>query len=434
MTDPFRFAAAEAATAIADGRLSSEELVRSCLGRIAERDPLVRAWAYVDPLLALGQARERDRDRRTPWGPLHGVPVGVKDMIDTADMPTQHNSPIWVGRRPAQDASVVRLLRAAGAVVLGKTETHEFAAGGRLPVTRNPHDPACTAGGSSSGSGAAVGDFHVPLALGTQTAGSTLRPASFCGVFAMKPTWNTVSFEGAKHYSVSLDTIGWYGRSVADLALLAEALGALLERPAAPPRAGALRIALCRTPMWEKAEPASQAAVETAADRLRRAGAAVEELVLPPHFARLWEAQATIMRAEGRATFLADYKQNYAKLHQDFRNRVENADRFTPQQIAEALDLAAACRPEWDAIAGRYDAVLAPSAIGEAPRSLDTTGNPMFQRMWTALHAPSINIPGFKGPRGLPIGVTLGGPRYSDARLLAVAETVAGAIEAKIGV
>ena len=432
MTEPCRLSAAEAASAIAAGRLTSEELVRSCLARIAERDPVIRAWAFLDPAIALAQARERDRTR--PEGSLHGVPVGIKDMIDTADMPTQHNSPIYVGRRPAQDASVVRLLRAAGAVILGKTETHEFAAGGRLPLTRNPHDAAHTAGGSSSGSGAAVGDFHVPLALGTQTAGSMLRPGSFNGVYAMKPTWNVVSFEGAKHYSVSLDTIGWCGRSVADLALVAVALGAIQAPPGPPPDPPTLRVAVCRTPMWEKAEPSSREAVEAAADRLRRAGAAVEDLSLPEHFARLWDAQLLIMRSEGRATFLADYRLNYGKLHQDFRDRVENKDGFTTAQLADALDFAASCRPEWDRIARGFDAVLAPSALGEAPRSLATTGDPTFQRMWTLLHAPCVNIPGFTGPRGLPIGVTVGGPRFGDRRLLEVAAAVASAIDAKVGV
>ncbi len=430
--EPCRLTAAEAATSIAAGRLTSEDLVRSCLARIAERDGEVRAWAFIDPALALAQARECDRMK--PEGPLHGVPVGIKDMIDTADMPTQHNSPIYVGRRPAQDASVVRLMRAAGAVILGKTETHEFAAGGRLPLSRNPHDRAHTAGGSSSGSGAAVGDFHVPLALGTQTAGSMLRPASFNGVFAMKPTWNTVSFEGAKHYSVSLDTIGWCGRSVADLALAALALGAIQTPPGKPPEPASLRIALCRTPMWDMAEPASQTAVETAAERLRRAGATVETLDLPAHFKRLWDLQARIMRSEGRATVLADYRQNYGKLHQDFRDRVENKDGFTTARLCEALDFAAACRPEWDRIARGFDAVLAPSALGEAPRSLATTGDPTFQRMWTTLHAPCVNIPGFKGPRGLPIGVTLGGARFDDARLLEIAAAVAVAIEARVGI
>lgn len=431
MPDAHQLNAAEAAAEIAAGRLTSEALVRSCLARIAERDPAVRAWAYLDPILAIQQARERDRMK--PLGPLHGVPVGIKDMIDTRDMPTQHNSPIYVGHRPNQDAACVSLLRSAGAVILGKTETHEFAAGGRLPLTRNPHDLDHTAGGSSSGSAAAVADYMVPLALGTQTAGSTLRPASFCGVYAMKPTWGVVSREGAKTYSISLDTIGWFGRSIADLALLAEALGATSGPNSDVPEPATLRIALCRTPMWERAEPASRAAVETAAERLRGAGHRVEPLELPERLARLTDIQPRVMRGEGKAAFLPEYRAHYDLLHQDFRDRVEDRDKIGPRGLRDALDFAASCRPEFDQIVAEFDAVLAPGAVGEAPLGLLSTGDPLFQRMWTLLHVPCINIPGFAGVHGLPIGVTLLAPRYEDARLLAIGEKVAATIGARVG-
>jgi Asp-tRNA(Asn)/Glu-tRNA(Gln) amidotransferase A subunit family amidase len=432
MSDLIRLTAADAARRIKEGTLTSEALVRACLARIAERDEVVRAWAYVDPLMALQQARERDRSPAT--GVLHGVPVGIKDMIDTADMPTQHNSPIYVGHRPGQDAAVVSLLRSAGAVILGNTDTHEFAAGGRLPPTRNPHNPEHTAGGSSSGSGAAVGDYMVPLALGTQTAGSTLRPGSFNGIYAMKPTWNVVPREGAKIYSLTLDTIGWYGRCVDDLSLVALALGAISELPGPAPAPNRLRVAVCRTPMWDRAEPASRSALESAAERLRAAGAAVEELDLPTHFRRLWDVQAVIMRSEGRPAFLAEYRRAFGLLSQDFRDRVEGSDGYTPAQILEALDFAASCRPEWDRLAQSFDAVLTPSAVGEAPKSLKTTGDPTFQRAWTTLHAPCINIPGFFGPTGLPIGVTVVGPRLGDAGLLQAAASIAPAIGARVGV
>lgn len=431
MSDACRLSAAEAAAAIAAGRLTSEALVRSCLARIEERDPLVRAWAHVDPALAIHQARERDRTK--PVGPLHGVPIGIKDMIDTRDMPTQHNSPIYVGHRPNQDAACVSLLRSAGAVILGKTETHEFAAGGRLPLTRNPHDVERTPGGSSSGSAAAVADFMVPLALGTQTGGSTIRPASFCGIYAMKPTWGVVNREGAKIYSISLDTIGWFGRSVADLSLVAEALGAVSSTSAAVPATAGLKIALCRTPMWEKAEPASRRAVELAAERLSRAGHQVVPLDLPEPLARLTDAQAAVMRGEGRAAFLPEYRAHYGLLHQDFRDRVEDKDKIGPKGLRDALDFAAAQRPVFERLVADFDAVLAPSAVGEAPRSLLTTGDALFQRMWTLLHVPCITIPGFAGENGLPIGVTLVARRYEDAHLLAVGERVAAAISARVG-
>src|SRR6185436_378398 len=210
---------------IAAGTLSSEDLVRDCLRQIGERESEVRAWAFVDTAGAIAAARNADTAKLLgagPFGPLHGMPIGVKDIINTADMPTQHNSVIYRGNQSGSDAAVVMLLRAAGAVVIGKTETIEFAAHGRLPVTRNPHDPSRTPGGSSSGSAAAVADMMVPLSLGTQTGGSVVRPASFCGVFGFKPTWGAISAEGAKLFSVTLDTSGWYARAIGDIALLAK--------------------------------------------------------------------------------------------------------------------------------------------------------------------------------------------------------------------
>jgi Asp-tRNA(Asn)/Glu-tRNA(Gln) amidotransferase A subunit family amidase len=310
-------------------------------------------------------------------------------------------------------------------VILGKTDTHEFAAGGRLPATRNPHDPARTPGGSSSGSAAAVADFHVPLALGTQTAGSTIRPASFCGVAAMKPTFGTLSREGAKFYSVTLDTIGFFGRVAADLGLLADILA--IDRAPWKSRKSvkSLRIGLCRSPYWEKAEKASQSAVEDMARQLRQAGAIVEDVVLPPDFAAANDLQNIVMRGEGRAAFLGEYRANFSLLDQEFRDRVEDADGITPDRLRDALDELARLRPIFDAITKPFDALLTPAAIGEAPElKRKTTGDPMFQRIWTALHIPCITLPFSKGPNGLPIGIQLIGPRYADAALIGVAAAV----------
>lgn len=425
MTEACSLSAAQASAALAAGHLTSEELVRSCLARIAARDADVKAWSHVDPDHAIRTARELDKQPRR--GPLHGIPVGVKDMIDTADMPTRHNSPIYANHRPGQDAVVVQVLRAAGAVILGKTDTHEFAAGGRLPATRNPHDIRHTPGGSSSGSAAAVGDRQVPLALGTQTAGSTIRPASFCGIAAMKPTFGTLSREGAKFYSVSLDTIGFFGAGIADLGLLADVLAVARKPWQAAATVKGLRIGLCRTPWWLAASPASQAAVESAADTLVRAGAIVQPLDLPADFAAANDVQNIIMRGEGRAAFLGDYRANHALLHQDFRDRVEDSDRITPERLRDALDEAARLRPVFDGLAAGFDAVLTPAAIGEAPPlSEQTTGDPVFSRMWSALHVPCVAMPWSRGPGGLPIGIQLVGPRYRDAELLGVAAAIEG--------
>ncbi len=421
MSDPSRLTAARAREALASGRLTAEALARDCLARIETRDPQVRAWSHVDPALVLAQARECDRAGRP--GKLHGLPVGIKDIILTRDMPTQYNSPLYRGFAPAMDAACVTLLRAAGGVILGKTDTVEFAATGRKALTCNPHDLARTPGGSSSGSAAAVADFHVPLALATQTGGSTIRPASFCGIHAMKPSWNIVSLEGVRRYAVSLDTLGWYGRSSADLALLLDVFDAEPAHQAPVALRGA-RIALCRTPFWDRAGPDTQAAMQQAEARLASAGAILGALELPPEFADLYRLQMLLMRTEGRGSFLAEYRTDHDRLHPEFRAQVENTDRTTRAELARAYDQAAACRASFDALAARFDAVLTPSTIGPAPLGLANTGDHLFNASWTLLHVPCINLPYFQGEDGLPLGLTLTGPRFSDRRLLAVAESM----------
>ena len=412
--------------AIAASQTGVEEVVRACLDRVAERDPAVRAWSYVDPACVLRQARELDKGPQR--GPLHGVPIGVKDMIDTADMPTQHNSPLFVGHRPALDAAAVATLRSAGAIILGKTDTTEFAAAGRRAATRHPRDPGRSPGGSSAGSAAAVADWQVPLALGTQTAGSTMRPASFCGVFAMKPTWGAVSREGVKLYAASLDTLTWFARSVDDLSLLCDVFAIHDDAPPRPVVLPRARFAVCRTPMWNMAGPGTQAALDTATDRLVAAGAHVTALDLPQHFAALPGMQATIMLGEGRSAFLNLARSHGPALHDDFHARVENRAAISHAALLGAYDTAARCRSEFDAIAAGYDAVIVPSARDEAPSYADGPGDAVFNRMWTLLHGPSVNIPAFTGPTGMPVGVTLLAPRCHDRQLLAAASFVAGVL------
>ncbi len=423
-----------------DGSLSAEALARACLARVQARDAEVRAWAALDPAQVLAQARAIDeldeldkmdemgeRGAQQPRTALHGLPIGIKDVILTADLPTQYNSPLHSGFHPRIDAACVRLLRHAGALVFGKTTTVEFGATGHKPPTRNPHDLRRTPGGSSSGSAAAVADGQVPLALGTQTGGSVLRPASYCGVWAIKPTWGLVSNEGCKAYAPSLDTLGWFARSAADLALL---YGVFDPEPEPEPAGAAAftlagaRIALCRTPMWRHATPATQGAMASAAAQLRAAGAQVSELALPDSFDALPAQQLLLMRAEGRATLLCEYREHPQLLEPSLRDQVLNTDRSTREQLRQAHLLAAAGRAAWDGIAAAYDAVLVPSATGEAPMGLASTGDFIFNGLWTLLHAPCINVPGWAGPAGMPVGLTLAGPRYADRRLLAVARAM----------
>ena len=421
---PCQLTAAEAAALIRARKLSCEELVRSCLARIAARDADVKAWLWLDPDHVIRRARELDTLPATR--PLHGLPFGVKDIIDTIDYPTTQNSPIYDNARIGRDAACVAVVRGAGALILGKTDTVEFASGGRKAVTRNPYNFAHTPGGSSSGSGAAVGDFQVPLAFGTQTGGSHIRPASFNGIYGIKPTWNLLSREGVRMSSITLDTVGWYGRSVEDLILVGTAYR--LAADTTPVAVKGLRVGLCRSPMWHAIEPAGVTALETAAKRLMDAGAIVEELILPSPFDRLPEAQNTVVTAEGRVAFLPEYTNAYALLAPDLRAKVESG--ITREDLLAAYAVADACRPVFDGMFGSsLDVVLTPSAPGEAPEGLHTTGNAIFNRMWTLLHVPCVGIPACRGPNNLPVGVTLVGPRLTDARLLAISKALAPIID-----
>lgn len=413
----YELTATEAAAAIAQGTSSSEALVRACLEHITERETQVRAWEYLNPEQALAQARARDRE--APQGPLHGVPVGIKDLIDTRDMPTAYGSPIYAGYQPAWDAACVALLRAAGAVILGKTVTTEFAmfTPGK---TSNPHHPGHTPGGSSSGSAAAVAAAMVPLALGTQTAGSIIRPASFCGVVGYKPTHGQFAVAGIKALSQTLDTLGGMARSVADMALLRAALVGGNAR--LTPWEGTPRIGVCRTPQWPLATTATQQALASASQQLAAAGARVRDMELPGVFHSLATVQETIQIFEGARCCAYELTRHREQLSQKLLDLLAPAQDISYAAYAEALRLVALCRRQLEQIFTEYDVLLVPSAPGEAPAGLEATGNPIFNRLWTVLHTPAINLPGLTGPNNLPVGVQVIGPIGEDERLLSLAE------------
>ncbi|MCC2662735.1 MAG: Aspartyl-tRNA(Asn) amidotransferase subunit Glutamyl-tRNA(Gln) amidotransferase subunit [Geminicoccaceae bacterium] len=400
---------------LAAGRLSAEGLTRACLERIGEREPIVRAFAHLDPALALAEARRRDRDAR--HGPLFGLPFGVKDLVDTADRPTAYGSQIYAGNRPAQDAACVALARAAGAVILGKTVTTEFALSAPGPTT-NPHDPARTPGGSSSGSAAAVADRMVPVAFGTQTGGSIIRPASYCGVVGYKPSLGVINRTGVKPLAESFDTVGLFARSVADVALVAGVLAG--EDPArchAPPLRPA-RVGLCRTPFWDEAEPASRQALATAADVLRREGVTIDEIALPAAFDDLNECQSSVLRFEAYRTFAYERTVHAARLADSTRAEFEAGARITRRDYLDAKDAIRECRRLIADLFERVDMLLAPSAPGAAPPGLASTGEATFNRVWTGLLTPCLNLPGLTDPNGLPVGVQTVGARNDDIRLL----------------
>jgi Asp-tRNA(Asn)/Glu-tRNA(Gln) amidotransferase A subunit family amidase len=415
MAEPHALGVAAAAAEIAAGRLTAEALTESCLARITAREAIVGAWEFLDPAQARAQARALDRGPRR--GPLHGIPVGIKDIIDTADMPTGCGSPIYRGRRPAWDAACVALLRAAGAVILGKTVTTEFAYF-QPGKTANPHDPRHTPGGSSSGSAAAVADRMAPAALGTQTAGSVIRPASFCGVIGYKPSFGDFSLAGIKPFSPSLDTLGVFARHVEDLPLLRTALLGIAEtvpQPAPP------RIGLCRTAHWPLAEAAARDAVEQAATRLSAAGATVAETSGFDDFAALTDAQKTIMAFEAARAYAAERSGHGAELSAKLRELLAAGIACPLADYRRALDLAEDARRKLDDSFRQVDLLLAPSAVGEAPEGRDATGDPIFNRAWTLLHVPAITLPLFAGPRRLPVGIQLIGRRGHDAGLIAAA-------------
>ena len=416
MSELFRLSARDAARRIAAGTLTARELVESCLERIAGREAEIGAWAFIDPDQALAEARARDQS--APQGPLHGIPIGVKDIMDTADLPTAYGSRAYRGFRPGADAACVALARAAGAVILGKTVTTEFAA--LSPgKTRNPHNPAHTPGGSSSGSAAGVAELMMPLAFGTQTAGSVLRPASFCGIVGLKPSFGLVATAGTKPLSPSLDTIGGFARDVADVAFFIAAIAGrpelLPEAPAARPRIGVYRPA-----PWSEAQPATIAALETARDRLGRSGATIADRAAFAAFDGLVAAQSTIMGYEMAQSLAWERLNRSREIMPRTAAMLAEGLAVSPAAYDAARRTAAAARAGLGEFFGDLDAVLVPAAPGEAP-ALATTGDPVFNRPWTLLHVPAIALPCRRGPGGLPVGVQLVGRPGEDARLLAVA-------------
>ncbi len=424
MTTPTSLAdlpACEAVARLRTRELTAEALTLACLDRIAAEDGALGAFEHVDRELALAAARRVDA--LDPLPPLAGLPVAVKDVFDTADLPTECGTEILRGRRPARDAAAVARLRAAGAVVLGKTVTTELAffQPGR---TRNPHDLTRTPGGSSSGSAAAVAARLVPAALGTQTAGSVLRPASFCGVVGFKPSFGLVPMDGVLPQAPSLDTFGLFVRDVAAVPLLlAAATGAPLP-PATPPASP--RLALCRTSEWPKAEPSTRALVEEVADGLARAGAVVDELVLPPDFDGLAEAQRELQALEAARSFAGLRAAHRDRLSRVLLDLVEAGERVGAAREAEIRAQVDRCRTALPALLAGVDALLTPAAPGEAPPSLETTGDPAFNRIWTILGTPAASLPLGRGPAGLPVGVQVVGAPGADAALAAVCGWICG--------
>ena len=436
---PAAFTASEAARKIQQGLLTSEELVQSCLERIRDVEPKVQAWTFLDEDHALAQARAADARKRSgePIGPLHGLPVGLKDIIDTADMPTENGCALHKGRTPRADAAVVSMLRAAGAVILGKTVSTECAyySPGK---TRNPWNPEHTPGGSSSGSAAAVAASMVPLALGSQTNGSVIRPAAFCGVFGFKPTHGLIPRSGILQLSRTLDHVGLFARSLDDIALLAEELAGYHEDdPDTRPRSRVPfqqisreeppiepMLAFIKTPHWDRVDPEAKDAFGELVEAL---GERVEEVDLFPSAAAAWDWHKTVMEVDMAASFERDWEQGRDRLSPQLRSLIERGREVRAVDYKRALGAVAPVVASLDELfLERYDAILTPAAPGVAPKGLGSTGDPRFCTLWTLLGMPALSLPLMQGAGGLPLGAQLVGRRGFDARLMRTARWLGG--------
>jgi Asp-tRNA(Asn)/Glu-tRNA(Gln) amidotransferase A subunit family amidase len=443
LTNLHLLSASEAARLIRDGVISSELLIEACLGRIRELDAEVQAWAFLDPDHALAQARAADQLRLSgqPTGQLHGVPVGIKDIFDTADMPTENGSVLHAGRTPSRDATALAMLRSAGAVIMGKTVTTEFAyfSPGK---TRNPHNSEHTPGGSSSGSAAAVAAGMVPLALGSQTNGSTIRPAAYCGVIGFKPTHGLVSRHGVLTLSRTLDHVGLFARSIDDIALLAAQLvrydendpdtrpraripfvEVAAEEPPLPPM-----FAFVKTPYWERADEDTK---EGFAELIEQLGERVEEIEMLPSAIDAWELHRTIMEAEMAANLEREWDKGRDRLSEQLRSQIERGRNVRAIDYQRALSRIGPIYESFlELFEQRCDAILTPAATGAAPKGLSSTGDPVFCTLWTLCGMPAISLPLLQGANGLPLGVQLVGPRNGDARLLRTARWLAAQVAA----
>ncbi len=418
-TELYQEDATTLARRLAQREITAEAVLRSCLARIAEREPLVQAWEFLDEEAALAQARALDRGPQR--GLLHGVPIGVKDLFDTFDMPTTYGSPIYAGHRPRADAACVAICRGQGGVMVGKTVTTEFATF-KPGKTRNPHRGTQTPGGSSSGSAAAVADFMVPLAFGSQTAASVIRPAAYCGVVGYKPSYGVISRAGVKALSDPLDTIGFFARSVDDVALFAAATQGERSAPDLT-LSGTPRIAMCQTHEWPYADNDTRAAFAYAQTALAQGGIPLRDLQLPLLFSQLLQVQKEVM-AFDLARSLADERLRHpGQLSEGLSQLLAQGLLVSNDRHRANLELVASARAKIPSLLGDADAMLAPSAIGEAPGA-EQTGDPVFGRVWTLLGLPCVHLPFFRGHSGMPVGLQLIGRHGEDHALLRIARSL----------
>jgi Asp-tRNA(Asn)/Glu-tRNA(Gln) amidotransferase A subunit family amidase len=421
---PNLLTALEAAEQIAKGATTSVALVEACLARITTRDADLHAWAYVDREHALAQARARDGEPRR--SPLHGIPVGIKDIFDTHDMPTAYGSSIYAGHRPANDSVIVALMRRAGMVILGKCTTTEFAS--PVPIgVRNPHDLTRTPGVSSSGSAAAVADYMVPLAIGSQTGGSTILPAAYCGIYGYKASLTGIDRGNIRQLRPTLDTIGLLARNIPDIACLHGVLnggsGSLAKIDIRN-----LRIGVCHTNNWQHAQPETVDALEAAEKSLATAGANVRQAELPPAFDGIEESFGVISTVESSRALAQEARDHPTKLNFWIRDSLATAAKHSPARFEQAQRHAIECQRALSQLFAQCDVIITPSTAGEAPADLISVTNSVFNRVWTLMHVPCLTIPAYQGPNGMPVGLQVVGPIGSDRATMSAAQALANAL------
>jgi Asp-tRNA(Asn)/Glu-tRNA(Gln) amidotransferase A subunit family amidase len=434
--------ATEVRSLLGGGAVSVTDYARALLARVDEVEPQVQAWVHLDRAHLLAQAEAADEAHAAgePEGSLFGLPVGLKDIIDTADLPTEDGTVLHAGRMPRQDAAVVRRLRAAGGLVMGKTVTTELAtyAPGK---TTNPHHPGHTPGGSSSGSAAAVAAGMVPLAIGTQTNGSVIRPASFCGVYGFKPSAGLIPRTGVLRQSPALDAVGVFGRTLGDVALLAEVLAGhdpddpMTRLRATPPLARLAAsdaplpptLAWVATPFWDRVAPDAQAAFQ---ELMALLAGRIAPFELPPTAADAVDWHRTVMEADIAGSFVTEYEQGREHLSASLRGQIERGRTITAVDHRQALDRIPLLLAGLDNVFENFDAFVTPAALGTAPEGLQSTGDPLMCTLWTFLGMPAQSLPLLHGENGLPIGVQLVGRRGDDARLLRTARWLVQTVQA----
>ncbi len=425
ITELQRFSAAQARIELDQKNISSEELVKACLDRIELREKDLNAWTFIDPDLAISQARKLDNELKR--SEIHGIPIGIKDIYDTCDMPTAYGTSFMKNHKPSRDSNWVSILRSAGAVLIGKTKTTEFA--NAFPTTtRNPHNLSRSPGASSSGSAAAVADFMVPLAIGSQTGGSIIRPAAYCGVHGYKPSIEGLPKGNVRHAKPSIDTPGIFSRSIKDISVLRSVSMNDSSRVSTISKINSLRIGLCRTEHWDHAMPETKEIIKETTEIVSKHGISLQNIQLPDELSEAMEEFSVIVTLEDARAISKDCAEQFERLNPWSQRVLKEANEFSSNRYQNAKKLAERARDKINHIFENIDFIITPATRGEAPLDIESVEPSYFNSVWTLMHLPCISLPAFTGPNGMPLGLQIVGPVNDDSRLLTAAKAIENVI------